>query len=42
MDIQKPYQTVIERGYKPPREPVLARDGRWLANFYDAISPEPN
>jgi len=36
MDIQKPYQAVIERGYKPPREPVLARDGRWLANFYDA------
>ena len=36
MDIQKPYQTVIERGHKRPREPVLARDGSWLANFYDA------
>jgi catechol 2,3-dioxygenase-like lactoylglutathione lyase family enzyme len=35
MDIQKPYKTVIERGYKPPREPILARDGRWLANFFD-------
>lgn len=36
MDVQKPYKTVIERGYKPPREPNLARDGRWLVHFYDA------
>jgi lactoylglutathione lyase len=35
MDVQAPYKAVIERGYKPPKEPVIAADGRWLANFYD-------
>jgi catechol 2,3-dioxygenase-like lactoylglutathione lyase family enzyme len=35
MDIQKPYQTVMERGYTQAAKPVLARDGRWLDNFYD-------
>ena len=35
MDIQKPYDKVLSRGYTPPGRPVVARDGRWLANFYD-------
>jgi catechol 2,3-dioxygenase-like lactoylglutathione lyase family enzyme len=35
MDIQKPHDTVIARGYHPPQRPNLARDGRWLENFYD-------
>ena len=35
MDVQKPYETVVARGYTPPGKPVLARDGRWLANFYN-------
>ena len=35
LDIQKPYQTVVERGYTKALKPVLARDGRWLDNFYD-------
>jgi lactoylglutathione lyase len=35
MDVQKPYEAVVERGYKPPGKPLIARDGRWLANFYD-------
>ncbi len=34
-DIQKPYETVLARGYTPPGRPIVARDGRWLANFYD-------
>jgi lactoylglutathione lyase len=34
-DIQKVYATVMERGYKPPREPNIARDGRWLLQLYD-------
>jgi lactoylglutathione lyase len=35
MDIQKPYDTVVARGYTPPNKPILARDGRMLANFFD-------
>jgi lactoylglutathione lyase len=35
MDIQKVYQTVVERGYKPPAEPNIAVDGRWLLQLYD-------
>ena len=35
LDIQKPYRTVVERGYTKALKPVLARDGRWLDNFYD-------
>jgi catechol 2,3-dioxygenase-like lactoylglutathione lyase family enzyme len=35
MDVQTPYRTVVERGYRPPREPSVARDGRWLAHFFD-------
>jgi catechol 2,3-dioxygenase-like lactoylglutathione lyase family enzyme len=35
MDIQQPYQTVVERGYTQAQKPVLARDGRWLDNFFD-------
>ena len=34
-DIQTAFNGVVERGYTPPRKPVIARDGRWLANFYD-------
>jgi hypothetical protein len=34
-DIQKPYEKVLTRGYTPPARPVVARDGRWLANFFD-------
>jgi catechol 2,3-dioxygenase-like lactoylglutathione lyase family enzyme len=33
-DIQTPYQTITERGYKGAK-PVLARDGRWLLNTFD-------
>jgi catechol 2,3-dioxygenase-like lactoylglutathione lyase family enzyme len=35
LDVQKVYQTVVERGYTPPREPAIARDGRWLLQLYD-------
>jgi lactoylglutathione lyase len=35
LDIQKVYQTVMERGYKPPSEPAIAVDGRWLLQLYD-------
>ena len=35
LDIQQVYKTVMERGYKPPREPNIARDGRWLLQLYD-------
>jgi lactoylglutathione lyase len=35
MDMQQVYKTVVERGYKPPREPAIARDGRWLLQLYD-------
>jgi catechol 2,3-dioxygenase-like lactoylglutathione lyase family enzyme len=35
MDVQQVYKTVVERGYKPPQEPAIARDGRWLLQLYD-------
>jgi len=35
LDIQQVYKTVVDRGYKPPREPNIARDGRWLLQLYD-------
>jgi catechol 2,3-dioxygenase-like lactoylglutathione lyase family enzyme len=35
MDVQQVYKTVMERGYKPPKEPAIARDGRWLLQLYD-------
>lgn len=35
LDIQAIYKTVMDRGYKPPREPNLARDGRMLLQLYD-------
>jgi lactoylglutathione lyase len=35
MDLKKVYQSVVERGYKPPNEPNIARDGRWLLQLYD-------
>jgi len=35
LDIQGTYKTVVARGYTPPREPNLARDGRWLLQLYD-------
>jgi hypothetical protein len=35
LDIQNTYKTVLERGYKPPRPPNIARDGRWLLQLYD-------
>ncbi|HLJ15026.1 MAG TPA: CehA/McbA family metallohydrolase, partial [Bryobacteraceae bacterium] len=34
-DIQTPYETALARGYTPPNRPLVARDGRWLENFYD-------
>ncbi|MGA2198013.1 MAG: VOC family protein, partial [Bryobacteraceae bacterium] len=34
-DIQQVYKTVVERGYQPPQEPAIARDGRWLLQLYD-------
>ena len=37
LDIQAVYRTVMERGYKPPKEPgINARDGRWLMQTYDS------
>ncbi len=35
MDIQKPYDTAVTRGYTAPARPLVARDGRWLENFFD-------
>jgi hypothetical protein len=35
LDIQGLYKTVVSRGYTPPREPNIARDGRWLLQLYD-------
>jgi catechol 2,3-dioxygenase-like lactoylglutathione lyase family enzyme len=35
MDIQKPYETAVKRGYTAPTRPQVARDGRWLNNFFD-------
>jgi len=35
MDIQALYKTVVSRGYKPRREPNIARDGRWLLHLFD-------
>ena len=35
LDMQAVYKTVMDRGYKPPREPNLARDGRMLLQLYD-------
>ena len=35
LDVQKVYQTVVERGYKPASEPAIAVDGRWLLQLYD-------
>lgn len=34
-DIRRPYELAITRGYTAPQHPVVARDGRWLNNFYD-------
>jgi catechol 2,3-dioxygenase-like lactoylglutathione lyase family enzyme len=34
-EIQKPYDTITERGYKSQQKPILARDGRWLLNIFD-------
>jgi catechol 2,3-dioxygenase-like lactoylglutathione lyase family enzyme len=35
-DIQKLYQTVQDRGYKPQNPPAIhPRDGRWLMQMYD-------
>lgn len=34
-DIQKPYEVAASRGYKAPARPLVARDGRWLVNFFD-------
>ena len=35
LDIQSVYRKVLDRGYKPPQEPHVARDGRWLMNLFD-------
>ena len=35
MDVQQVYKDVVERGYKPPQPPNIARDGRWLLQLYD-------
>ena len=34
-DIRKPYEMALTRGYTPPERPIVARDGRWLENFFD-------
>lgn len=35
LDMPAVYKTVMDRGYKPPREPNVARDGRMLLQLYD-------
>jgi catechol 2,3-dioxygenase-like lactoylglutathione lyase family enzyme len=35
LDIQRVHQTVLDRGYQPPRPPNIARDGRWLLQLFD-------
>lgn len=35
LDMPAVYKTVVDRGYKPPREPNIARDGRMLLQLYD-------
>lgn len=35
LDMPAVYKTVVDRGYKPPREPSIARDGRMLLQLYD-------
>ena len=35
LDIEKVHQTVLERGYTPPRAPYVARDGRLLLHMFD-------
>jgi catechol 2,3-dioxygenase-like lactoylglutathione lyase family enzyme len=35
MDIQNVLKTVVERGYQPPRQPAIGRDGRWLLQLFD-------
>jgi lactoylglutathione lyase len=35
MDVKQIYSTVVDRAYKPPQEPNIARDGRWLLQLYD-------
>jgi len=35
LDMETVYKTVVDRGYKPPREPNVARDGRLLLQLYD-------
>jgi catechol 2,3-dioxygenase-like lactoylglutathione lyase family enzyme len=35
LDMPTVYKTVVERGYQPPREPNIARDGRLLLQLYD-------
>jgi catechol 2,3-dioxygenase-like lactoylglutathione lyase family enzyme len=34
-NIQSAYQTVLERGLKPPKPPQIGRDGKWQLNLYD-------
>jgi catechol 2,3-dioxygenase-like lactoylglutathione lyase family enzyme len=33
--IQPVYKTVLSRGYTPPQEPKIGRDGKWQLNMYD-------
>jgi lactoylglutathione lyase len=33
--IEAGYRTVKERGYSPPREPTIGRNGMWQVNLYD-------
>lgn len=35
VDIQAAYRTVLDRGYKPPREPARGQTGHWQLNLYD-------
>jgi catechol 2,3-dioxygenase-like lactoylglutathione lyase family enzyme len=38
LDMPTVYKTVMDRGYKPPHEPSVARDGRLLLQLYDRNS----
>ena len=33
--VKQGYQMVLKRGYKPPEEPQIGRDGKWQLNLYD-------
>jgi catechol 2,3-dioxygenase-like lactoylglutathione lyase family enzyme len=33
--VARAYETVVGRGFRPPKEPQIGRDGKWQLNLYD-------